>query len=56
MKIRYTGPNKAVQIAATRQWAEPGVPLDVDSKVAKELVKQPTWEKVTEKTKDSDEG
>ena len=55
MKIRYIGLSKAVQIAATRQWAAHGEVVEVESKVARELVKQDSWEKVTvteEKEKD----
>jgi len=55
VKIRYVGLYKSVQIAATRQWAEQGEPIDVDVKVARELLKQDTWEKVTEE-KENDDG
>ena len=54
MKIKYVGLFNSVQIAATRQMAEKGKPVDVDSKVAKELLKQSVWEKVT--TKENDDG
>lgn len=52
MRIRYVGLFAAVRIAATGQWVERGQPVEVDSKVAKELLKQSTWQKVTTKEKD----
>lgn len=51
MQIKYTGPSPEVWIAATDQTAENGKPLEVDDEVAKELVKQDVWEKVTTKAK-----
>ena len=52
MKIRYTGPFPTVQIAATGQTVERGASVDVDTAVARELLKQATWKKVTVKKKD----
>lgn len=45
MKLLYVGPHRAVEIAATRQVVEKGVPTEVTDDVAAELVKQKVWEK-----------
>ena len=49
MRVRYVGPHAEVVIAVTGQTAHRDVPLDVESKVARALLEQATWEKVTEK-------
>lgn len=59
MKLVYTGPHQAVQIAATGQTAAHGTPVDVRAEVAERLLEQAHWSKATGKSKntstDSDE-
>lgn len=54
MKIRYVGPHAEVHIAATGQTAHRGIPLDVAAKVARALLEQVSWERVTEKKETHD--
>lgn len=51
MKIRYVGPHKTVEIAATRQTCDRGQTVNVPADVARELVKQASWKKVSTKKK-----
>lgn len=55
MQIRYVGPHKSIEIAATRQVVARGDTVDVDQKVARQLVKQAAWEKApVKKTEDKE--
>lgn len=45
MRITYVGPHTGVEIIDSGQWAERGVPLDVDDELAARLCEQPTWER-----------
>lgn len=54
MKIRYAGPFPEIQIAATGQSVKRGEIVDVEASVARELVKQSSWKKITTKKKESD--
>lgn len=51
MRVRYVGPHKTVEIAATRQTCDRGQTVDVPADVARQLVKQAAWKKVTSRKK-----
>lgn len=48
MLIRYIGPARAVQIAATGQNCPQGEPVDVADDLAESLLAQSVWEAVPE--------
>lgn len=47
MRVRYVGPHKTVEIAATGQTCERGKTVDVPADIGRELVKQASWKKAT---------
>lgn len=48
MKIRYTGPAARIDYPIS---VERGETVEVDAKLGRELVKQSSWEKITETKK-----
>ena len=44
MKVKYTGSNQGLQIAATGQVVDPGDIIEVDDKLGKSLTQQDIWE------------
>ncbi len=55
MKIRYVGPHKQVEIAATGQVCPQGEPVEVKADLARSLLKQASWEKVKPEPKPDQE-
>lgn len=54
MRIRYVGPHKTVEIAATGQTCDRGKTVDVPADLARQLCKQASWKKApTRKKKES---
>ena len=49
MKLKYEGPIKAIQIAATGQTVERGETVEVAAAVGRELAKQSVWKKLEPK-------
>jgi hypothetical protein len=56
VKLRYLGPHAEVEIAATGQTVKRGATVDVDTEIAKQLIAQKSWKKVTTTKKERPNG